>query len=52
MLDEVSSAGRENLDAIHISRYDAKEDAGAIDEVAFLKELGLTQRSMVIDVGA
>jgi hypothetical protein len=38
MLDEVASAGRENLDAMHISRYDAKEDAGAIDEAAFLKE--------------
>jgi hypothetical protein len=29
LLDEVASAGRENLDAGHVGRYDAKEDAGA-----------------------
>ena len=27
-LDEVASAGRENLDAEHVALYDEKEDAG------------------------
>ena len=34
LLDEVASAGRENLDAGHVAHYDDKEDAGAAAEVA------------------
>ncbi|CAN5862575.1 class I SAM-dependent methyltransferase [soil metagenome] len=49
--DEVANAGRENLDARHVSRYDAKEDAGAGAEVALLEELGLTRDSIVVDIG-
>jgi len=41
MLDEVASAGRENLDADHASRYDSKEDADAADELIVLQELDL-----------
>ena len=52
MLDEVASAGRENLDAGHVARYDGKEDAGAAAEVALLRGLGLTADSVVVDVGA
>lgn len=52
LLDEVATAGRENLDAGHVSRYDAKEDAGAAGEVALLKALGLDSRSEVVDLGA
>lgn len=52
MLDEVASAGRENLDRDHVARYDAKEDAGAADEVALLEELGLDSGSLVVDLGA
>ncbi|CAN5606636.1 class I SAM-dependent methyltransferase [soil metagenome] len=52
MLDEVASAGRENLDPGHVARYDAKEDAGAADEVALLEALGLTPASVVVDLGA
>lgn len=52
MLDEVGSAGRENLDPGHVARYDSKEDAGAADEVALLRALGLTRGSVVLDVGA
>jgi hypothetical protein len=33
LLDEVASAGRENLDPGHVARYDTKEDAGAAAEV-------------------
>jgi FkbM family methyltransferase len=50
--DEVATAGRENLDADHVARYDGKEDAGAFEEVGLLRRLGLTQRSVVVDIGA
>jgi SAM-dependent methyltransferase len=52
LLDEVASAGRENLDAGHASRYDSKEDAGAAAEVTMLTRLGLAGESVVIDLGA
>lgn len=52
VLDEVASAGRENLDAGHVSRYDLKEDAGAAAEVLRLTTLGLTPESVVVDLGA
>ena len=52
LLDETGSAGRENLDPGHVSRYDAKEDADASAEVALLKRLGLDERSIVVDLGA
>ncbi|MPZ60908.1 MAG: methyltransferase domain-containing protein [Propionibacteriales bacterium] len=52
LLDEVLSAGRENLDADHVRRYDTKEDAGAADEVRLLQDWGLTDGSVVVDLGA
>jgi SAM-dependent methyltransferase len=52
LLDEIASAGRENLDPVHVSRYDAKEDAGAADEVRLLQALGLDGESVVVDIGA
>jgi len=52
LLDERASAGRENLDAIHVSRYDAKEDAKALGEVRLLQGLGLDANSTVLDLGA
>ena len=52
LLDEVGSAGRENLDAGHVARYDGKEDAAAADEVALLGRWGLSEDSVVIDLGA
>lgn len=51
MLDEVASAGRENLDADHVARYDSKEDAAAAQEVRVLTQLGLTRDSVVVDIG-
>jgi ubiquinone/menaquinone biosynthesis C-methylase UbiE len=51
-LDEVASAGRENLDAKHVALYDEKEDGGAAAEVELLQGLGLDARSTVIDLGA
>lgn len=52
MLDEVKSAGRENLDAEHASQYDVKEDASVIEELAIMKSFGLNEQSEVVDIGA
>ena len=52
VLDEVASAGRENLDAGRVARYDLKEDVGAAEELALLQRLGLTQASLLVDIGA
>jgi len=52
LLDETAHAGRENLDASHVARYDAKEDARAADELVLLEDLGLTSESVVVDLGA
>jgi ubiquinone/menaquinone biosynthesis C-methylase UbiE len=51
-LNEVASAGRENLDPAHASEYDRKEDANPDAEVALLIQLGLSERSEVVDLGA
>lgn len=51
-LDEIASAGSENLDPDHVRRYDAKEDARADDEVDLLRQVGLDERSVVVDLGA
>ena len=52
LLDELASAGRENVDPGHIARYDAKEDAGAAEEVLLCERWGLSAESTVIDFGA
>ncbi len=51
-LDEIAHAGRENLDADHVARYDDKEDADAAAEVRLLEELGMNSASTVLDLGA
>lgn len=52
LLDELASAGRENLDADHVRHYDSKEDADAASEVDLLQSWGLDETSQVIDIGA
>lgn len=52
LLDELATAGRENLDPDHVARYDDKEDADAMGEIALLLEHGLDERSAVVDLGA
>ena len=52
LLDERASAGRENLDAGHVTRYDAKEAWDASAEVSLLQSLGLDAGSTVLDLGA
>ena len=51
MLDELASAGRENLDAAHVARYDDKEDASAAAEAALLEGLGMDGNSLVVEFG-
>ena len=51
LLDEVANAGHENLDPVHVSHYDLKEDANAATEVLLCQELGLTQQSVVVEFG-
>ena len=53
LLDELASAGRENVDEEHVSRYDDKEDASAEEEVDLLADRGLVDASStVVDLGA
>lgn len=52
VLDELATAGRENLDPVHASHYDRKEDARAAEEVELLVELGLDRTKDVVDLGA
>jgi SAM-dependent methyltransferase len=52
LIDERERAGRENLDAAHVARYDAKEDASADSEVSLLQTLGLKRESLVLEFGA
>ena len=51
-LDELASVGRENVDEIHVSRYDEKEDADAAGEVRLLRSLGVLDGATVVDLGA
>ncbi len=50
-LDEESTAGRENLDADHVRRYDLREDADAAAEVALLARLGLGSDATIVEFG-
>jgi SAM-dependent methyltransferase len=52
MLDEMVSIGRENLDPVHVSRYDGKEDAHGGAEVGVLLAAGLTGEATVVEIGA
>lgn len=52
MLNELAYAGRENLDAGHVARYDDKEDGDPATEVAALIPFGLGPNATVVDLGA
>lgn len=52
LLDELATAGRENLDAGHVARYDAKEDGSVAAELRLCQALGVDGDSTVVDVGA
>ena len=51
-IDELATIGRENLDPSHVARYDEKEDAGALREVAMLRSMGYGAESVIVDLGA
>ena len=51
MIDEVASAGRENLDVDHVARYDSKMDAEAFAEVALMQTVGLDAASTIVEFG-
>lgn len=51
-LDEMEHAGRENLDRDHIARYDDKEQPDLSSELELLGLLGISSRSVVVDLGA
>jgi ubiquinone/menaquinone biosynthesis C-methylase UbiE len=50
--DELTTAGRENLDPAHVARYDAKMDADAASESAWLSQLCGVPTATVVDLGA
>jgi ubiquinone/menaquinone biosynthesis C-methylase UbiE len=52
LLNEVASAGRENLDPEHVARYDDKEDARAEEEIALCQALGIGPSSTVVEFGS
>lgn len=52
VLDELATAGRENLEPAHARQYDGKEDARAAEEVQLLADFGLDQTKDVVDLGA
>jgi len=52
VVDELAFAGRENLDAGHVARYDGKEDGAAAAELEALVAAGLSGDGTVIDMGA
>ena len=49
--DEVAGAGRENLDAAHVERYDRKMDSRPLAEVGVLQDAGIGASSLVVDLG-
>ncbi|MGH8995640.1 MAG: class I SAM-dependent methyltransferase, partial [Acidimicrobiales bacterium] len=52
MLDERASAGRENLDPVHVARYDHKEDADGPAEAALVRSLVSGDGPTIVDLGA
>lgn len=50
-IDELAHAGRENRDAEHVARYDAKEDADAAAEVELLRGAGMGADSRLVEFG-
>jgi SAM-dependent methyltransferase len=52
VLNELAFAGRENLDAAHVARYDQKQDADPRGELAMLFAFGLAPNAIVVDLGA
>jgi SAM-dependent methyltransferase len=52
LLDEPALAGPEHLDSAAVERYDRKAGFDPEPEIALLRDLGLDERSTVVDFGA
>lgn len=50
--DELASAGDEHLDAEYVTTYDRKAGTDPAEDLAVLRELGLNETSVVVDLGA
>ena len=50
--DELAHAGPEHLDPAYIAAYDRKAGTDPADDVAILQGLGLTDTSVLVDLGA
>ena len=50
--DELAHAGREHLDHDYAAAYDRKADTDVAAEVVLLRDLGLNDRSTLVDLGA
>lgn len=51
-IDELKNAGKEHLDEVYVSNYDHKAQFDPTDDIAHLRQLGLSNKSSVIDFGA
>ena len=52
MIDERAFAGAEHLDPVYVAGYDEKTGFDAGPDVALLRDLGLDERSTLVDLGA
>lgn len=52
MADELRYAGPEHLDPAFVAGYDRKQGTDPVDDVAVLRQHGLNDRSVVVDLGA
>lgn len=52
MLDEFAHAGREHLDPAFVAKYDRKQGADPVDDLAVLRRHGLDATSTLLDFGA
>ena len=52
MLDELAHAGAEHLDDTYVAGYEAKAGYDPLPDIEVLVELGLDDRSTVVDLGA
>jgi ubiquinone/menaquinone biosynthesis C-methylase UbiE len=50
--DESSHAGPEHLDAEYVARYDRKAATDPSEDVQVLRDAGVSERSVVVDLGA
>lgn len=52
IFDELQHAGPEHLDAAYVAGYDRKARTDVSDDLALLRELGLSKSSTLLDIGA